>query len=106
MKLFDFGAFQKNMHMASREKYIFHMIFGASHGTPRIISQRNFNFIVFQKSYNNFLKPGFKEIQRGLDSLFWNFSQWSRVATREKTRKISCVYIHDYSRISPVLLYQ
>ena len=36
MKLFDFGAFQKNMHMASREKYIFHILFGAVHGTPRI----------------------------------------------------------------------
>ena len=36
MKVFDFGAFQINMHMASREKYIFHMLFGAFHITPRI----------------------------------------------------------------------
>ena len=28
-KLFEFGAFQKNMHMPSREKYIFHTLFGA-----------------------------------------------------------------------------
>ena len=35
MKLFDFGAFQNKMHMASREKYIFHMLFGAFHDTPR-----------------------------------------------------------------------
>ena len=36
MKLFEFGAFQNKMHMASREKYIFHILFGAFHGTPRI----------------------------------------------------------------------
>ena len=37
MKFFDFGAFQKIRKILSREKYIFHMRFGASHGTPRII---------------------------------------------------------------------
>ena len=37
MKLFDFGAFQNKMHMASREKYIFHKLFGAFHDTPRIL---------------------------------------------------------------------
>ena len=36
MKVFDFGAFQNKMHMASREKYIFHILFGAFHGTPRM----------------------------------------------------------------------
>ena len=36
MKFFDFGAFQKIRKILSREKYIFHMLFGASHGTPRI----------------------------------------------------------------------
>ena len=35
MKLFDFGAFQKIRKILSREKYIFHILFGASHGTPR-----------------------------------------------------------------------
>ena len=35
MKVFDFGAFQNKMHMASREKYIFHILFEAFHGTPR-----------------------------------------------------------------------
>ena len=35
MKFFDFGAFQKIRKILSREKYIFHMLFGASHGTPR-----------------------------------------------------------------------
>ena len=35
MKVFEFVAFQKIMHMASREKYIFHKLFGAFHGTPR-----------------------------------------------------------------------
>jgi len=40
MKFFDFGAFQKIMKMLSREKYIFHMLFGASHGTPRITLPR------------------------------------------------------------------
>ena len=34
MELFEFGVFKK-MHMASREKYIFHMLFGAFHDTPR-----------------------------------------------------------------------
>ena len=34
MKVFDFGAFQKNMHMVSREKYIFYMLFGVFHITP------------------------------------------------------------------------
>ena len=32
---FDFEAFQKIMKMLSREKILFHMLFGASHGTPR-----------------------------------------------------------------------
>ena len=36
IKLFDFGAFQKQMHMQSREKYIFHMLLGAFHNTSRI----------------------------------------------------------------------
>ena len=35
MKVFDFEAFQINMHMASREKNIFHMLFGAFHITLR-----------------------------------------------------------------------
>ena len=35
MKLFEFGAFQNEMHMASREKYIFNMLFEAFHDTPR-----------------------------------------------------------------------
>ena len=34
MELFEFGVFKK-IHMASREKYIFHMLFGAFHDTPR-----------------------------------------------------------------------
>ena len=38
MKVFDFGAFQNKMHMASREKYIFHILFGAFHGTPRMMN--------------------------------------------------------------------
>ena len=41
MKVFDFGAFQINMHMASREKYIFHILFGAFHGTPRSSSVKD-----------------------------------------------------------------
>ena len=36
MKLYDFWAFQKQMHMPSREKYIFHMRFGTFHNTSRI----------------------------------------------------------------------
>ena len=36
MKLFEFGAFQNIIHMASREKYIFHTLFGAFHDTPRM----------------------------------------------------------------------
>ena len=35
MKLFDFGAFQKNMQMLSHDKIIFHMLFEAFHDTPR-----------------------------------------------------------------------
>ena len=35
MKVFDFGAFRNKMHIASGEKYIFHILFGAFHGTPR-----------------------------------------------------------------------
>ena len=37
MKFFDFEAFQKIMKMLSREKILFHMLFGASHGTPVIV---------------------------------------------------------------------
>ena len=40
MKSFDFGAFQKIMKMLSREKILFHMLFGASHGNPRILVAR------------------------------------------------------------------
>ena len=40
MKFFDFGAFQKIMKMLSREKIIFHMLFGASHDTHRIQKYR------------------------------------------------------------------
>ena len=36
LKLFDFGPFQKKMHMPSRGKYILHILFGAFHVTPRI----------------------------------------------------------------------
>ena len=32
MKFFDFGTIQKISKMLSREKYIFHMLLGASHG--------------------------------------------------------------------------
>ena len=35
LKVFEFWAFQKNLHMPSREKYIFHMLFRAFHDTPR-----------------------------------------------------------------------
>ena len=35
MKFFDFGAFQKIKKMVSREEILVHMLFGASHGTPR-----------------------------------------------------------------------
>ena len=31
---FSNRGISKNMHMASREKYIFHMLFGAFHITP------------------------------------------------------------------------
>ena len=33
MKLLELRAFQNKMHMASCEKYIFHMLFGAFHDT-------------------------------------------------------------------------
>ena len=56
MKFFDFGAFQKIMKMLSREKIIFLMLFGASHGIPRILKAlfrrqfvwipTNYNFIL------------------------------------------------------------
>ena len=39
MIFFDFGAFQKIRKMLSREKIIFHMLFGASHGTPLMVDQ-------------------------------------------------------------------
>ena len=35
MKFFDFGAFQKIKKMVSREEILFHILFEASHGTPR-----------------------------------------------------------------------
>ena len=38
LKVFEFGAFQNKMHMASREKYIFHTLFGAFHDIPRIFT--------------------------------------------------------------------
>ena len=36
LKVFEFWTFQKNMHMPSREKYIFHMLFRAFKNTPRM----------------------------------------------------------------------
>ena len=38
--MYNFGAFQIKMHMASREKYIFHMLFGAFHITPGMLSEQ------------------------------------------------------------------
>ena len=34
--MFDFGAFQKEMYMPSRAKYLLHILFGAFQVTPRI----------------------------------------------------------------------
>ena len=48
MKVSDFGAFQNKMHMASREKYIFHILFGAFHGTPRNLQP----IILYNVSYD------------------------------------------------------
>ena len=50
MKIFDFGAFQNKMHMASREKYIFHILFGAFHGTPRTKTKKSLYDSVRKKS--------------------------------------------------------
>ena len=35
MNIFDFGAFRKEMHIPSHDKFLFHMLFGAFHVTPR-----------------------------------------------------------------------
>ena len=34
LKVFEFWAFQKQVHMPSREKYIFHMLFRAFNNNP------------------------------------------------------------------------
>ena len=51
IKFFDFGAIQKIMKMLSREKIIFQMLFGASHGTPhnvcRIIFEIDLSTIAY-----------------------------------------------------------
>ena len=49
IKFFDFGAFQKIKKMVSREKIIFHEIFWASHGTPRIIISSEINKVIGNK---------------------------------------------------------
>ena len=49
LKFFDFGAFQKIKKMVSREKIIFHEIFWASHGTPRIIISSEINKVIGNK---------------------------------------------------------
>ena len=41
LKVFDFWAFQNFMHMKSREKYVFHMLFGAFQITSRTSYYRN-----------------------------------------------------------------
>ena len=51
MKFVDFGAFQKIMKMPSREKYIFHMLFGASHGTPVVLFTLFIHFEKLTKSF-------------------------------------------------------
>ena len=35
MNIFDFGAFRKKMHIPSHDKFLFHILFGAFHVTPR-----------------------------------------------------------------------
>ena len=35
---FDFGAFQKQMHMPSRAKYLLHILFGAFQETSRMVT--------------------------------------------------------------------
>ena len=72
MKFFDFGVFQKNMEMLSREKIIFHMLFGASHGTPRMFISGNWVHIrlMFESEVEIF------------DSLGFNVLNWPRIPTR------------------------
>ena len=41
MNIFDFGAFRKKMHMPSHDKFLFHMLFGAFHITPRTARNQN-----------------------------------------------------------------
>ena len=42
MNIFDFGAFQKQMHMPSRAKYLLHILFGAFQETSRTQFYLNF----------------------------------------------------------------
>ena len=82
MKVFDFWAFQINMHMASREKYIFHMLFGAFHITPRIYT--------FQKGPDlDSIKKSFVRTEARLESgysLDWTFEgTGTRTGTRTRT---------------------
>ena len=65
MKLFEFGAFQKIRHMASREKHIFHKLFGAFHDTPRITKIQKFLKSSSKMPYSNlfFLKFEFSRLK-------------------------------------------
>ena len=36
MNIFGFGAFRNKMHIPSHDQFLFHMLFGAFHVTPRI----------------------------------------------------------------------
>ena len=71
MKVFDFGAFQINMLMASREKYIIHILFWAFHITPRIY------FLCKGKSKNSgtHIKPVKVSINIKLLQYDWNMME-------------------------------
>ena len=42
MKVIDFGVFQRKIQMPTRDKYLIDMLFGASQGTSRMVSNMRF----------------------------------------------------------------
>ena len=50
-------------------------------------------FIIRNNKHNDFLKPDSQEIQRGLDSLFWNFRNGQEWPLEKIHAKESGVYI-------------
>jgi len=79
MKFVDFGVFQKNRIILSREKYIFHMLFGASHGTPRSWILPSSDLIAKYQSLSFFSQLTVKHLNCIRVNYFFDKLHWKKI---------------------------